>query len=423
MKHLFKFTFSTRRTRQLIVLSLLAMGLTMLLSALSSSDRARKHDTFSTATSRTTNAVTAPFQPSDNDPRAAAKRTHAAATYGKLPMMFQANAGQTDERVKFMARGAGYSLFLTPTESVFVMSRRGHESEIARSESQAVLRMKLIGANAQASVKGVDEMATKVNYFMGNDSAKWHVDVPTYGRVRYSEVYPGVDLVYYGNQQQLEYDFLVAPGADWRRIALTFGGAKEVEVDEASGDLLLRTSLGVLRQHQPQVYQEVDGARRVISGRYVKHLGGEIGFDVASYDTTKPLVIDPTLAYSTYLGGSGASQGDNVGGDGATSMAVDSSGSVYVTGFTDSTDFPTTSGSYQSTYPGGSSCTFITKLNPTGTALVYSTYLGASFPTGIALDASGNAYIAGEYQLIVFSDYSGRLSNHLWRLWQQRLYH
>lgn len=393
MKHLFKFTFSTRRTRQLIVLSLLAMGLTMLLSALSSSDRARKHDTYSAATSRNTNTVTASLQRSANDP-GAATRTHAAATYGRLPMMFQANAGQTDERVKFMARGAGYSLFLTPTESVFVMSRRGHDSEIARSESQAVLRMKLVGGNARAAVTGVEEMAGKANYFIGNDPNNWRANVPTYGRVRYSEVYPGIDLIYYGNQQQLEYDFVVAPGASWEQISLLFGGAKEVEVEEASGDLLLHTSLGVLRQHRPQIYQEVNGTHRMISGRYVKQLGRKIGFEIARYDTTKPLVIDPSLVYSTYLGGSGAGKGSNIGGDGGSAIAVDTAGNAYITGFTNSPDFPTTADAYQATYPG-SSCTFVTKLNPSGTALVYSTYLGGGDATAIAVDASGNAYIAG----------------------------
>ena len=393
MKRLFKFTFSTGRTRQLIGLSLLAMGLTMLFSVPSLSDRARKHDAFAGTTSRTTNALASSVQPFDND-LDAAKRTHVAATYGKLPMMFQANAGQTDERVKFMARGAGYSLFLTPTESVFVMSRRGHDSEIARSESQAVLRMKLVGGNARAAVTGVEEMAGKVNYFIGNDPNNWRANVPTYGRVHYSEVYPGVDLIYYGNQRQLEYDFVVAPGADWRQIALAFGGAKEVEVEEASGDLLLHTSLGVLRQHRPQIYQEVNGTRRMISGRYVKQLGREIGFEIAHYDTTKPLVIDPSLVYSTYLGGSGAGKGSNIGGDGGSAIAVDTAGNAYITGFTNSPDFPTTADAYQATYPG-SSCTFVTKLNPSGTALVYSTYLGEGDATAIAVDASGNAYIAG----------------------------
>jgi hypothetical protein len=339
-------------------------------------------------------------QPAKSDaPAVAAARV--AETYGKLPIMFQANAGQTDPQVRFMARGAGYSLFLTATESVFVMSRReggattDKSSALLRPEKQAVLRMKVVGANPEATVTGLDEMATKVSYFVSSDPANWHTAVPTFGRVRYSEIYSGIDLVYYGNQRQLEYDFVVAPGADAEQISLAFDGAEKVEVEEASGDLLLHTSLGVLRQHQPLVYQEVAGVRRTIAGRYVKRASGEIGFTVASYDPSKALVIDPTLAYSTFLGGSGATQG-TLYGDDSRAMAVDGAGNVYVTGSTTSLDFPITPGSYQATYPG-SACFYVTKLNPSGTALVYSTYLGGSGASafGIAVDSSGNAYLTG----------------------------
>ena len=222
MKHLFKPNLSTRRARRWIVSSLIVVGVTILFGALSLTGRGRKQDTSS-------------LQSTGNDPAAAA-RTRVAEAYGKLPMMFQANAGQTDARVKFTARGAGYSLFLTPTESVFVMSRRESESKESRwneSDSeraskamrpaqQSVLRMKLVGANPDAAVTGMDEMVTKVSYFVGSDPSKWHAAVPAFGRVRYSEIYPGIDLVYYGNQRQLEYDFVVTPGADCGRISLAF---------------------------------------------------------------------------------------------------------------------------------------------------------------------------------------------------------
>ena len=384
MKHPFKSNLTSQRTRWLAGLSFLVLGLATF-SPLFLTDRTLRKGV-----------------------PAAMARARVAETYGKLPLMFQANAGQTDERVKFMAQGPGYSLFLTSTESVFVMSRREKESKESRwkeSDSErtskamrpaerTVLRMKLVDANPESAVTGMDEMATKVSYFGGNDPTKWHAAVPTFGRVRYSEIYPGIDLVYYGNQRQLEYDFVVSPGADCNRISLGFEGADKVEVEETSGDLLLDTSLGTLRQHQPQIYQEVDGARRMVSGRYVKRAGGLIGFEVAGYDATKRLVIDPTLVYSTYLGGTGAAQGSTVGGDSIDDIAVDASGNAYIIGHTNSPDFPITSGAFQTTYPG-SSCDYVTKLNPSGTALVYSTYLGGNGAYGIAVDASGNAYITG----------------------------
>lgn len=395
MKHSFTSNLTTRRTRGLVGLSFLAVGLGTL-SLLFLTDRAARK----------------------GEP-APVTKAHIAETYGKLPMMFQANAGQTDARVNFTARGAGYSLFLTSTESVFVISRRESESKESRwneSDSersakamrqaeQSVLRMKLVGANPDAAVTGMDEMVTKVSYFVGSDPSKWHAAVPAFGRVRYSEIYPGIDLVYYGNQRQLEYDFVVTPGADCGRISLAFEGAEKVEVEETSGDLLLHTSLGVLRQHQPQIYQEVNGARRMIPGRYVKRTGGEIGFTVASYDRDKTLVIDPTLAYSTFLGGSGATQGTLLG-DNSNAMAADGAGNVYVTGITTSPDFPITPGSYQTTYPG-STCAYVTKLNPSGTALVYSTYLSGASAFGIAVDGSGNAYVTGATNSASFSTTPG----------------
>jgi hypothetical protein len=384
MKHPFTSDLTSQRTRRLAGLSCLVLGLATL-SPLFLTDRALKK----------------------SEPAAMAA-ARIAETYGKLPLMFQANAGQTDERVKFIAQGPGYSLFLTSTESVFVMSRREKESKESRSKEsdseraskamrpaeRTVLRMKLVDANADAAVTGMDEMVTKVSYFVGSDPSKWHAALPAFRRVRYGEIYPGIDLVYYGNQRQLEYDFVVSPGADCKRISLVFEGADKVEVEETSGDLLLHTSLGVLRQHQPQVYQEVNGTRRMIPGHYFKRTGGEIGFTVASYNRDKALVIDPTLVYSTYLGGTGVAQGSTVGGDSVAGIAVDASGNAYITGSTNSPDFPITSGALQTTYPG-SYCGYVTKLNPSGTALVYSTYLAGGEAFSIAVDASGNAYLTG----------------------------
>jgi hypothetical protein len=262
--------------------------------------------------------------------------------------------------------------------------------------------MKLVGANPQPQVSGLEELPGKANYFLGNDPKQWRSNIPTYGKVKYHDVYPGIDLVYYGQQRQLEYDLIVAPGANPRGIRLSFEGVDSLEVDP-QGNLILHTSSGELVQHVPNIYQEIHGNKQSISGRYalietegpalsINHAPGnpqQVRFEVDRYDPTRALVIDPVLVYSTYLGGSGP--------EGASGIAVDSVGSAYVTGSTFSSDFPT-AGSFD-TSASGENDAFVTKLNTTGSALVYSTYLGGSdFESGhaIAVDATGNAYLTGE---------------------------
>jgi hypothetical protein len=254
--------------------------------------------------------------------------------------------------------------------------------------------MKLVNARAGAPAEGVDELAGKVNYFNGNDPAKWRANVPTYGRVRYTEIYPGVDVVYYGNQRQLEYDFVVAPGSDARAVSLKFEGADKVEVD-ASGDLLLTVDGEIVRQLKPVVYQEVaEGSRREVESSYELKPDGRVGFNVGDYDTALPLVIDPILVYSTYVGGSDT--------DLARAIAVDPSGEACITGYTQSLNFPTAS-AFQAAFNGtegffGNRDVFVTKINADGDAFVYSTYFGgnaAEEARGIAVDSSGNAYVAG----------------------------
>ena len=215
---------------------------------------------------------------------------------------------------------------------------------------------------------GEEELPGKINYLIGKDPSKWRTGVATYAKVRYEQVYPGIDLVYYGNQRQLEYDFVVGPGADPARIRLRLAGARKMYVD-GKGQLVVQTAGGAVRWNKPEIYQEVDGQRRSVKGKYVLRRGHELGFEVAAYDTARPLIIDPTLVYSTYLGGSGDDDGDGI--------AVDTSGNAYITGFTNSTNFPTTAGAFQTTSVAYSDA-FVTKLNPTGTGLVYSTYLGGS---------------------------------------------
>ncbi len=246
-------------------------------------------------------------------------------------------------------------------------------------------------ANASPRVEALEELPGKANYFLGNDPTKWRTNVPTYARVHYQDLYPGIDLIYYGNQRQLEYDLVVRPGADPSRIRLGVQGADTLDVD-AQGDLVLHTAGGDIRQRKPAAYQEIDGMRQEISGGYVLKGSHTVGFEVGAYDASRPLVIDPVLFYSTYLGGSSDDFGSGI--------AVDSSGDAYVTGYTLSTDFPTTVGAFQTTHAadGGLDDGFVTKLNPTGAALVYSTYLGGSsddFGFGIAVDSSGDVYVTG----------------------------
>jgi hypothetical protein len=303
--------------------------------------------------------------------------------FAKLPMSFEVNEGQSDDSVKFLARGHGYGLFLTSTEAVLVFSKA--------PDRQAVVRMQLRGANTQPGVSGEDELPGKSNYFEGNDPAQWHNGVSTYGKVRYTGVYSGIDLIYYGNGQQLEYDFVVSSGVDPAAIRLAFDGGRPAEVDR-EGNLVLETGTegDAVLFRKPVAYQVVMGSRREVAAEYVVSAGREVSFRLGAYDVEEPLVIDPVLTYSTYLGGSG--------GESVYAIAVDSAGSVYVTGDTVSTNFPTAA-PFQSTKGSGStSDAFVAKLNAAGSALAYSTYLGgnkADLGIRIAVDAVGNAYVSG----------------------------
>jgi hypothetical protein len=322
------------------------------------------------------------------------------AHYDQLPLSFEANQGQTDPAVKFLSRGGSYNLFLTSSGAVLQL--RGN----TKGNEGAVLRMKLLGANEHPMARGENELEGKANYFIGNDPSRWHTNVPTYGKVKYEGIYPGVDLIYYGNQGQLEYDFVVSPRTDFSSIAIKFDGAS-AEID-SSADLVLHTKGGEVHFLRPVAYQSVEanersaGKKHFIDSRFVLRGNNQIGFELAGYDRSRPLVIDPVLVYSTYLGGSFP--------DAAYSVAVDSSGSAYVTGITCSANFPVTTGAYQTTSHNGTggNCptsqnsfedAFVTKFNAAGTALVYSTYIGGSASDrsyDIAVDSSGDAYIAGQ---------------------------
>ncbi|HKS96923.1 MAG TPA: SBBP repeat-containing protein [Terriglobia bacterium] len=311
-----------------------------------------------------------------------AARARLATQYGELPLSFEMNEGQADRRARFVARGSGYVALLEPEQIVL---RLRPSSGAKRGAS---LGITLVNANRDATVSGVDLLPGKSNYFVGQNPAGWHTNIPTYSKVRYAEVYRGVDLMAYGNQRQLEYDFVLAPHSDVGQLRLRLDGARRLTVD-AQGNLAIATAGGDLRFLRPVAYQGSDpAARRLVRATYILGPHHEIGFKVASYDARRPLVIDPVLSYSTFLGGSGGDVGEGI--------AVDASGNAYVTGATASLNFPTSS-PLQSTIGGGEDA-FVAKLNAAGTALTYSTYLGGSgddFGNAIAIDSSGNAYVTG----------------------------
>lgn len=303
--------------------------------------------------------------------------------FGQVPLSFEANQGQTSASVRYLAKGSGYGVFFTSTGTVLKLQRKGVAGE---SESVA-LGMGFSGANANPQISGLEPSSGRANYFVGSDPERWVTDVRLYGRVAYKDLYPGIDLVYYGNQRQLEHDFIVAPGADPARIRMKFDGVQNVAVDKA-GDLVLTTAFGEVRHRKPIIYQEVGGKRKPIAGRF--HVaGGEVGFTLARYDRRKPLVIDPVLLYSTLLGGSGTEAGADV--------VVDSQGAAYLVGNTSSTDFPVTVSS-GGVFRGGTSDIFITKFAAAGSSVLFSTTVGGSgadTAARVAIDADGNVYVGG----------------------------
>jgi hypothetical protein len=316
----------------------------------------------------------------------------AKAAYGRLPIHFEPNVGQTDERVKYVARGNGYSLFLTSSEAVLSLVKKGKGSVPERG---AAVKLRFEGANESPAISPVEDAAGRSNYLIGSDTTGWRTDVPNYNKVKYSEIYPGVDLVFYGNNQELEYDFVVGPGIDTDQIGLRFDGIEKTTIDKKSGDLLLDTGAGVLRQHAPIVYQQINGERQLVASRY-KLDEGRVTFALGEYDRTKELVIDPILSYGSYLGGNAFDEGRGI--------TVDAQGNAYIVGTAASLNFPTTAGVIKpqllpSTNNQNWYDAFVTKMNPTGTALVWSTYYGgrngSEVGTDVALDASGNVLIAG----------------------------
>jgi hypothetical protein len=330
----------------------------------------------------------------------------AARQYAEIPLSFEANQGQASASARFLARGNGYGFYLTGDAAVIALCKDTQTAtgpKIAfqadtprRSARCESFRMQLFGASLAAKPTSEEKLPGTVNYFIGNDRAHWQTGIPTYARVRFQNVYPGIDVVYYGNHRQLEYDFVIAPGADPRAIRLQFDSGSKMR-QSTTGDLLVSQSSGAITLRKPAIYQLVDGCRVPVAGEFATAGRNAVRFRLGRYDRTKPLVIDPVLEYSTFLSGSG-NPNDALLGAWGSAIAIDSQGNAYVTGTTVSTDFPTTQGAFQATDPGANITAFVSKLNAAGTALEYSTYLGGSVydeASAIAVDADGDAYVTG----------------------------
>jgi hypothetical protein len=330
---------------------------------------------------------------SKTSPDSTGGTSQAQAEYIRLPLAFEANEGQLDREARFLARGEGYAVFLTRNEAVLTM--QGAE----KLKRAGVLRLSWVNGNRIPKISGEQKLPGKINYLRGNDPAKWRTNVPTFGRIRYRQIYPGIDLVFYGNQRKLEYDFVVAPGADPKQIALAVDGAKSLRVSK-TGDLLIDLGDTEIIQHLPKIYQERNGRRQTVRGEYVILSDNRVGFELGSYDRRRALVIDPTISYSSYLGGSGF--------DAASTIAVSSGGGAFVTGWTQSSDFPRRNAP-QVTLQGAQDA-FVAKFWSSGGGLIYSTYIGgSSFDTGsgIAVDRFGNAYVAGSTSSFDFPTTAG----------------
>ena len=336
------------------------------------------------------------------------------AILGQLPLIFEPNQGQSDPRVKFLARGAGYSLFLDNAGAVVGLQSGLHSGlHSARGRREQFVRMKLAGANPAAVSAGSELLPGKSNYLIGNDPHHWHSGIPQFAKVHYDNVYPGIDLVFYGNQGHLEYDLKVAPGADPAQAELEFDGASKLKL--SGGDLLLTgKNDGELRLQAPQIYQR-DGDRRIpVAGRFILRAANRVGFEIGNYDRSRELVIDPVLTFSTYFGGSGSET--------SPSVAIDPAGNIYLVGTTQGSPETSTVGSPTNSFPASGTITlipstlslttstpshvFVTKISPSQPpAVSYETFLGGTgsdTSAGIGVDGGGNAYIVGNTSSVDF---------------------
>src|SRR5579872_94235 len=322
----------------------------------------------------------------------ATQRARVLDAYGKLPLQFEKNEGQADGPVKYLARGQGYTVFLTEREAVLAVRRQAGNQSVG-----ADLRLRVRGAAKHPILTAFEPLDGQVSYFRGNDTSRWRAGIHTWEKVQYEQVYPGVDLVFYGRQGQLEFDFAASAGADLSAIRLSIEGA-QARID-AGGNIALEVGGETVIMRKPLVYQGCGSARQVIPARFVLRKSSEIAFAVGKHDTSQPTVIDPVLIYASYLGGT---QQNAVQG-----IAVNAAGEAFVTGYTLATNFPTTAGSLQPTQPacttndcgtatGGDA--FVARISADGTHLIYSTYLGGNNQdqaNAITIDGNGNTYVTG----------------------------
>jgi hypothetical protein len=332
-----------------------------------------------------------------------AARARLQASFAALPLAFEQNQGQTDPQVKYMARANGYTLFLTNQDAVFAFHPKSSSSELTgrrlsslranrvtrpQARPDAVVRMQLVGGKSAVQVAAVDPLPGKTNYYLGNDPQKWHTNVPQYARVGYKDVYPGIDLAYYGEQSKLEFDFIVAPNSNPAPIDLAFHGAQHL-ITDASGNLVVSSAAGDVVFHKPVAYQQQNGSRQPVDASFVLKANNQVSFALGIYDRSRELVIDPSVTYATYLGGTAEDDGYGI--------AFDSSGNAYVTGQTASTNFPVAGGVAPNTNAGGFDV-FVTKLGSSGSSLIYSTYVGGSgndSGNALAVNAAGDVFVAG----------------------------
>lgn len=307
--------------------------------------------------------------------------------YARVPLSFVPNAGQTDMKVRFYAHGPGYRFYFTPEAAVLAFTKQadGKEKGLA-------LYLRFLGGNPAPEIEGIQRTGGTVNYFVGRDPAKWQSGLLTYHAVVYRDLWPGIDMLFRSQDGRLKYEFHLAPGANPNDIRLAYAGAESLSVN-AAGRLLIETPLGVLTDTRPVAYQQIGGRKVPVESRYALNRGAganqSYGFALGTYDPRYPLVIDPGLAYSTYLGGTGSDTG--------VGLAVDKEGNAYIAGGTAAIDFPSMPGAFQPGAPGGFNA-YVAKLNPSGSALVYATYLGGSgfdFALDLALDKDGHAYVVG----------------------------
>jgi hypothetical protein len=341
--------------------------------------------------------------------------------FQRQPLRFEVNRGQTDSQVRFTARAADSTLFLSQSEAVLHLpkleapsestrggqrARKAKFTSIIEPNESAAIGLRPVGSNPNARLTGIDKLPGVSNYFIGNDPRKWRTNVESYSKVKYENLYPGIDLIYYGNPTgEIEYDFIVAAGANPGLITMSVEGADKVEIDEQSGNLLLSTSVGRVRQHAPFIYQEVNGVKQEIAGRYrlltsapsSQNLKSKIqnplvAFEVDNYDNSKPLVIDPVVVYSTLLGGAAGNF------DGASDVAVDAQGNAYIVGTTQASDFPIRNPFDGTKFNNSTNKAFVSKFAPDG-SLIFSTFFGGNDSgnrgNALALDATGAIYVAG----------------------------